>query len=127
MKAWKYVAVGTPETVQLKVATPAEGFKVLPKEATAKQAEAGFTGKRLLIHSDHGTIGIDVWNSNTAQIKEVVKTLSEGGEVAMSRKTQNRIDEETELVDHTAGIPNVFYDWSLPRVGQDAASVIAQL
>ncbi len=127
MSAWKYQTVGTPETVQIKVATPAEGFAVLTKEATAPQAEAGFMGKRLLIHSDHGTIGIDVWKSNQEQVKEVVKTLSEGGEVAMSRKTQHRIDEETELVDHTNGIPNVFYDWSLPRVGQSAESVLAQL
>ena len=125
---WKYVAVGTPETVQIKVATPAEGFTVLAKEASAKQAEAGFTGKRLLIHSDHGTIGIDIWNSNTEQVKEVVKTLSAGGEVAFSRKTQHRIDEEgDQLVDNTNGIPNVFYDWSLPMVGDNAETVLALL
>ena len=125
--SWKYQTVGTPETVQIKVSNPEEGFTIIAKAGTAAQVEKGYTGKRLLVHSDHGTIGIDLWNSNTEQVKEVLKTLSAGGEVAMSRKAQHRIDEDSKLVDNTNGIPNVFHEWSLPRVGQSAEAILALL
>lgn len=126
-KKYTYANAGPAESMSIKVADPSTGFNVLPNRTTTEaQAEAGFLGKRLLIHSDQGTIGLDVWTSNQAQLKEVVKSLSDGGEVTLHRHPQHRYNEEG-LKDIVDGVPSVFYNWSLPRVGTDAEAAIAEL